>query len=107
MDVEGLQYNGVCIDKRNTDSSFSSFMTKKALLRVGRIVVGGALVVLGILGLFLPVLQGILFLVIGLTLLAPESRHARRLLRWLRERFPRRSKKAIESMRYGGMDDAG
>jgi len=82
-------------------------MTKQMVWRVARLAVGGLLVVLGILGLFLPFLQGILFIFIGLSLLAPENRHARRLLRWLRERFPHRRKEAVESMRHGGTNDAG
>lgn len=50
--------------------------------------VGGAtaLLALGVLGLFLPVLQGILFLVAGLTLLAADVPSARRLLDRLRAR---------------------
>ena len=43
-------------------------------------------VVLGIAGLFLPVLQGVLFLLVGLILLSTESSRAR----WLRQAFRRR-----------------
>jgi uncharacterized membrane protein YbaN (DUF454 family) len=43
---------------------------------------------LGVAGLFLPVLQGVLFLAIGLTLLASEYEWARRLLARARARFP-------------------
>lgn len=45
---------------------------------------------LGVAGLVLPVLQGILFLVIGLTLLSSESVYARRCLEWLRSHWPHR-----------------
>ncbi len=49
---------------------------------------GWTFVVLGVLGLFLPVLQGILFLLVGFTLLSRESRWARRQLDRLKARFP-------------------
>ena len=49
---------------------------------------GWVFLVVGIAGLFLPVLQGILFIVIGLLLLAREYHWARRWLDRLRERFP-------------------
>jgi uncharacterized membrane protein YbaN (DUF454 family) len=50
---------------------------------------GCGFIVLGILGLFLPVLQGILFLCIGLMLLAHEWPPAQRLLDRLRRRYPK------------------
>ena len=56
------------------------------LLRVTRIALGIAFLILGVVGLFLPFLQGILFLVIGLTLLSTESERAQRWLDWLRSR---------------------
>ena len=50
---------------------------------------GWGFIVLGIAGLFLPVLQGILFLVIGLVLLSGEYVWAHKLLTKLRARFPK------------------
>ncbi len=67
---------------------------------IRRIVVlglGWIFVVLGVAGLFLPILQGILFLLIGLALLSGESRTARRLLVRLRLRFPRLAKRLDEA----------
>lgn len=58
------------------------------LKRYLKISVGWAFVVLGIAGLFLPILQGILFLVIGFSILASEQIWAERLLHNLRRRFP-------------------
>ncbi len=55
----------------------------KRVLRVGA---GVVFLVLGILGFFLPVLQGILFTFIGLTLLSRESRRVRALMHRLRGR---------------------
>ena len=49
---------------------------------------GWLFIVLGVLGLFLPFLQGILFLMIGLYLLSLESARARLLRRRLRVRYP-------------------
>jgi uncharacterized membrane protein YbaN (DUF454 family) len=56
--------------------------------RVLLVVVGWAFILLGIAGLFLPVLQGILFLLIGLVILSSEYVWAHRLLHRLGERFP-------------------
>ena len=49
---------------------------------------GWSFIVLGVLGLFLPVLQGILFLLIGFILLSRESEWAQRQLDKLRTRYP-------------------
>lgn len=57
--------------------------------RLSKIVLGWVFLVLGVLGLFLPILQGVLFLAIGLAILATEQVWAHRLLTWLRVRFPR------------------
>ena len=57
--------------------------------RVALIIVGWLFIALGIVGLFLPVLQGILFLLIGLVILSTEYHWARRLLANLRTRFPK------------------
>ena len=54
--------------------------------------VGYAFLVLGVLGLFLPFLQGILFILIGLIILARHAEWAHRLL----ERFKSHHPKAAE-----------
>lgn len=59
--------------------------TWKDVLRIG---LGLIMFVLGILGLVLPILQGVLFLLISLVLLAPYSRTVRRGLAWMRLKFP-------------------
>jgi uncharacterized membrane protein YbaN (DUF454 family) len=59
------------------------------LKHVGVIMVGWAFILLGIAGLFLPILQGILFLLIGLLILSTEYVWARQLLQRLQSRFPR------------------
>jgi uncharacterized protein len=59
-----------------------------------RIACGWSFIVLGVVGLFLPLLQGVLFLVVGITLLAPYVPLFSRLREWLARRFPRAGKMA-------------
>jgi uncharacterized protein len=59
---------------------------------------GWGFIILGILGLVLPVLQGILFLLIGLSLLSNSSPRAAKILHKMRERFPKISKTYDEAM---------
>jgi len=61
------------------------------------LILGWAFVFLGILGLFLPILQGILFLLIGFILLSRESEWARRQLEKLKTRYPRFAEKYDEA----------
>ena len=53
-----------------------------------KIVAGISLLVLGVVGLFLPILQGVLFLFLGLAVLATENRHAREIVETLKRRHP-------------------
>ena len=53
------------------------------------VIVGWTFIVLGIAGLFLPVLQGILFLMIGLIILSSEYAWAHGFVERLRTSFPR------------------
>ncbi len=55
---------------------------------IGLVIIGWCFIVLGILGLFLPILQGILFILIGLAILSSRSETIRRLLKHLEERYP-------------------
>jgi uncharacterized membrane protein YbaN (DUF454 family) len=68
-----------------------------AVKRISVLVVGWAFIVLGVIGLFLPILQGVLFLVIGLVILSSEYVWAHRLLTRLRQRFPSVAHKADEA----------
>ncbi|HZU32288.1 MAG TPA: PGPGW domain-containing protein [Candidatus Angelobacter sp.] len=56
--------------------------------RVALIAAGWALLVVGAAGIFLPVLPGILFLLIGLYILSMEYAWARRWVDALLRRFP-------------------
>jgi uncharacterized protein len=52
-------------------------------------VIGYVFLVLGVLGLFLPFLQGFLFIVVGLLILAKQAPWAHRLLQRFRDQHPR------------------
>ena len=57
--------------------------------RILVVVVGWVFILFGVIGLFLPVLQGVLFILIGLAILSTEYVWAHHLLTKLRQRFPK------------------
>ena len=61
---------------------------KKLLIRIAQSILGWAFVVIGFLGIFLPLLQGVLFIVIGLTILSTHSAFAKRMLARLENKYP-------------------
>ena len=67
--------------------------TKKLVV----LLLGWAFIVLGVIGLFLPVLQGVLFLLIGLFILSSEYVWAHRLLQKVRNRFPKLAARCEEA----------
>lgn len=67
-------------------------LAKKTLIYV----IGWAFILLGIVGLFLPILQGILFLLIGLLVLSKQSQFAKNILRRVKERYPDQYRKMHE-----------
>jgi uncharacterized protein len=69
------------------------------LKRVLLIATGWLFILIGIAGLFLPVLQGILFIVAGLLILSREYTWARNLVARLEARFPQASRKATRMVR--------
>lgn len=70
---------------------------KERLKRISLQLAGWGFIILGILGLFLPILQGILFLLVGLYLLSNTSPRAARMLVRLKARFPKTSQKFDEA----------
>ncbi len=71
--------------------------------RVLVLITGWSLILLGIVGLFLPILQGVLFILIGLIILSSEYIWAHHLLGRLRARFPKISRTADEAaIKAGG-----
>ncbi|QKG84896.1 DUF454 family protein [Kroppenstedtia pulmonis] len=65
---------------------------KKTIKYIGLQVIGWLFIVLGILGLFLPILQGIAFLIIGMLILSRTSPWAKRLIKRMEKRYPSLSK---------------
>ena len=61
--------------------------------RLALIAGGWSLLTLGSVGLFLPVLPGVPFLLVGLTILSMEYEWARRWVAELRRRFPAADRK--------------
>jgi uncharacterized membrane protein YbaN (DUF454 family) len=55
---------------------------------IGTLILGWFLVGLGIVGLFLPFLQGVLFIMIGLAILSSRSTKIKGLLDRLEKRYP-------------------
>ncbi|HZH27556.1 MAG TPA: PGPGW domain-containing protein [Azospirillaceae bacterium] len=62
-----------------------------------KLAAGYAFLVLGVAGLVLPFLQGILFLLIGLSILATEQAWAHRLVERVRARYPGLSARVDEA----------
>jgi len=60
-----------------------------SIKKIGLLIIGWLFIVLGVFGLFLPFLQGILFILIGLAILSSRSEIIKRLLKHLEERHPR------------------
>jgi len=63
------------------------------LKRLAFIVAGWILLMLGAVGLFLPILPGVLFGILGLSILSVEYAWARRWMSSLRRRFPATDRK--------------
>ena len=55
------------------------------MIRLASISLGYAFLALGVIGLFLPIFQGGIFLFLGLLILARHAVWAQRLLAWLKE----------------------
>ena len=59
-----------------------------AFKKIGILIIGWIFIGLGIVGLFLPILQGILFIMIGLAILSSRSKLIRRFLTYLEGHYP-------------------
>jgi uncharacterized membrane protein YbaN (DUF454 family) len=67
----------------------TSAMSNPLVRHTLRVGAGVLLLILGVLGLFLPGLQGILFLLVATWLLSPYVPFFARLRAWMVRRFPR------------------
>jgi uncharacterized membrane protein YbaN (DUF454 family) len=56
--------------------------------KIGILIIGWIFIGFGVLGLFLPILQGVLFIMIGLAILSSRSKTIRRFLTYLEKRYP-------------------
>ena len=73
---------------------------QREIRRVVVLIVGWLLIAVGVVGLFLPVLQGILFILLGLAVLSRESEIARHWLERARRRYPKADAKLTEWGRW-------
>ena len=64
-------------------------IVERQIRRILLLGLGWALVLFGGIGLFLPVLQGVLFILLGLYVLSRESAVAHRMFERLRARYPK------------------
>ena len=63
--------------------------------KIGLLIIGWIFIGLGILGLFLPILQGLLFIMIGLAILSSRSKTIRLFLKSLEKRYPRQYQRVV------------
>jgi uncharacterized membrane protein YbaN (DUF454 family) len=63
------------------------------LRRALELALGWAFILLGVAGIFLPILQGILFILVGLLIISRHAPWAARLLEKLKTRFPKLAKR--------------
>ncbi|MBZ5679241.1 MAG: PGPGW domain-containing protein [Acidobacteriia bacterium] len=73
--------------------------TQTKFKRLIVLLLGWSFIALGVVGLFLPVLQGVLFLLVGLFILSSEYVWAHRLLQQVRNRFPTAALRCEEASR--------
>ncbi len=64
----------------------------KSFVRFGLMTLGIIFLFLGIIGLFIPIMQGILFLIIGIYLLTITSKRCKALLERVLARYPKTKK---------------
>lgn len=62
---------------------------ERQIKRIVVLLIGWILIAVGVVGLFLPVLQGMLFILLGFYVLSRESETAHRWLQHGRKRYPK------------------
>ncbi len=72
-----------------TTARRTRYKRRHPVMHLLQIIGGIFFMILGVLGLFLPILQGILFLLIGAALLSPYIPAFRRGKIWMYRRYPR------------------
>jgi uncharacterized membrane protein YbaN (DUF454 family) len=74
------------------------------MARIIRLIGGTMLTILGLAGIFLPILQGWLFLILGAVLLSVDIPAVKRMVCWAENRFPRLGKVLERARRRLGQD---
>lgn len=80
-----------------TDGQALPVRQRSRAKRMAILASGWMFIVLGVLGLFLPILQGVLFLATGFYLLSLESPWAKRMMLRFEARYPRSAAKFEEA----------
>ena len=70
--------------------------------RILALIAGWSFILLGIAGLFLPFLQGVLFILVGIIILSAHYAWARLLMTKLRKRFPKLGRVADQAAAKAG-----
>ena len=70
--------------------------------RILALIAGWTFILLGVAGLFLPFLQGVLFILVGIIILSAHYAWARLLLTKLRKRFPKMGRLADQAAAKAG-----
>lgn len=60
----------------------------KGLKSIFRIAAGLILFMLGVIGLFIPILQGVLLIFIAIPIISPE--HGRKMVGWMKKKWKKR-----------------
>jgi uncharacterized protein (TIGR02611 family) len=81
----------------SSDYASSELLMNRHAKRILVLIIGWIFICFGIIGLFLPVLQGILCILIGLAILSTEYVWAHHLLAKLRKRFPKIARAADQA----------
>jgi hypothetical protein len=68
--------------------NFEGGQVQARVKKIVLLLLAWSLIVLGVIGLFLPIVQGVLFLIVGLLILSSEYVWAHKLLQKIRARFP-------------------
>ena len=80
-----------------------SSQNKPMTLKIIRLCLGYFLLLFGMVGGFIPFLQGWIFVALGLVLLKDDARWARKLSIWARRRYP--SSRPAFKRAYKAIDD--
>jgi len=61
---------------------------KPVVKRILKLIIGWFFLILGLVGVLLPIMPGVIFFPIGLAILSTESETAKKILTWFKRRYP-------------------